>query len=533
MPTQCAAIKWWGLFTGKLVLTPRFFRLAGLPLALGLAAAVLRWLALAQTPFANGWDSYFYLVQLKSWIETGHMHSPEASLVYPLMRGFVWLFGDYVSGYKWCAASLAGWAVGLAAWGNIKQAPTGAAGQSAPRFWSASPALLPALILLFSPQLTFFTAQYPKNLLGFAFFLCLVYSMPEKPGEGWRAVITPLIWLIINYFGHRLTFVLSALYLLFWAMWAYGVKIRGVLSGRQAGIALLVLAILSVLASWLFPGLFHPADLERLSGVLGKGFQFAPWSFVQDFGPSRMKGWWLAEIAVAVLLLLLTAVRLAVKPWRMAVTLRTKALFTLGILLLFPGLEWSMTGVVCRFFMVYVLLAPLMAFDGRRMGMLWSYTTGILLFAGALLSWRSYVPSLHDPDYRLFAQVTAAASTDETYSSARPLLVIAPNALAEYFTFTTGVDALPWLPEYPVDTARLWRIAGQMRQKTVEYYANGSVCHLPGGYLWVREDRWQAALERARMEGDSVYVEQATGWPNPSRQRPAYLLRRKQANAGQ
>ena len=547
---------------------------------LGGTAALLRWLAFAQTPFANGWDSYFYLIQLKSWIETGHMHSPEASLIYPLMRCCVWLTGDYVSGYKLCAAGLAGCLTGLVAWGgrawggglfapgppaapitaplntppptppppgrgavprsNRLPSPEGEGlgvgyskgpGNTKKPPLSYPPAalfpnFLPALLLLYSPQLTFFAAQYPKNLLGLVLFLALVFSLPERPQRRWTSWAMPLMWLIVNYFGHRLTFVLALFYLLFWVLWAFGKNLKSLLPVRVVVISGLVF-VGGVLASRLFPGLFHLSDLERLGGVLGHGIQFAPWSFVQDFGPSRMSGWWLAEIAVAVLLLVLTAVRLAAKPWRKTVTLRSKALFTLGLVLLFPGLEWSMTGVACRLFMVYGLLAPLMAFDGGFLNKKLSSALGGLLVAGALFSWKSYSPALHDPNYRLFEQLTASVCADETYRSSRPELLIAPNALAEYFTFTTGTDAMPWLPEYPVDSTRLWRIAGQMRQQTVEYYARGPVRRLPGAYLLLREDHWQQALERARAEADTAYVTQATGWPNPARIRPTYLLRRK------
>jgi len=76
--------------------------------ALAALSALLRFWALDQTPFANGWDSYFYLVQLKSLEETGRMHSPEASLIYPYLRLFYWITGDYVLGIKTGVAVLCG-----------------------------------------------------------------------------------------------------------------------------------------------------------------------------------------------------------------------------------------------------------------------------------------------------------------------------------------------------------------------------------------------------------------------------------------
>jgi hypothetical protein len=63
-----------------------------------MVSALLRFRALSVTPFANGWDSYFYLVQLKSWVEQGRMHSPEASLFYPYLRLFQALQGPCCAG---------------------------------------------------------------------------------------------------------------------------------------------------------------------------------------------------------------------------------------------------------------------------------------------------------------------------------------------------------------------------------------------------------------------------------------------------
>ena len=40
-----------------------------------------RYLSFTQTEYANGWDSYFYLVQLKSFIEQGYMHSEEWTIM--------------------------------------------------------------------------------------------------------------------------------------------------------------------------------------------------------------------------------------------------------------------------------------------------------------------------------------------------------------------------------------------------------------------------------------------------------------------
>ncbi len=170
---------------------PLFAIIAGLILVV--ASIGCRYAAFMQTAFATGWDSYFYLVQLKSIVETGQMHSPEGSLIYPFLRLVYWVTQDYVAALKWGAALLCGLWTGLLYY--------------LPR--SRNMGLLLAAWAVFSPQLTYFAAAYPKNLLGIVLFAAFVLSI-ERVGK--QRVILALILLIVNYFGHRMTFGLCLVY---------------------------------------------------------------------------------------------------------------------------------------------------------------------------------------------------------------------------------------------------------------------------------------------------------------------------------
>ncbi len=70
------------------------------------ASFLLRLASLNQTPFANGWDSYFYLIQLQSLAEKGQMHSEEWTILYPLLCLLNLIF-DYVMATKVLSSLLA------------------------------------------------------------------------------------------------------------------------------------------------------------------------------------------------------------------------------------------------------------------------------------------------------------------------------------------------------------------------------------------------------------------------------------------
>ena len=491
--------------------------------SLSIASALFRYLAFTQTPFATGWDSYFYLVQIKSLEESGQMHSPEASLIYPYLWFFYRMAGDYVLAMKLASAVLCGVFTLLLCRRGPNLPLLGA--------WS-----------LFSPQLTYFAAQYPKNLLGLVLFIAFVRALDWaflKP-RAWLAV--PGLLLIINYFGHRMMFGLAVVYLLWWIGFRFKARFsRSAWCFHPAPFKMILLLGISfgafVLAGQFLPGLAQLSDLGRLSGTLSWQPQFAPLSFVQSFGLERISGWWLFEISMVLVCPLL------LKFWRikwfrdLGIGISNPALFWLCGLLLFPFLEWSLTGLAWRMFLVFILLLP-MAFDFQNISTKASKVSFMVLIAASFFSWKSYSPNLHDPDYSLFKKVTEqveyqlSENFEPTKSSnPSPELFIAHNALAEYFTFTTGIDAMPWQPEYAVDSSRLWRIAVGVQGQNLRYFVGAEnvlkIKNLGGGYFLLPEYVWQSALKNARAEQDDYFLKTAESWLNPYRIRPAFLLKRK------
>ena len=120
---------------------------------------ILRFYIYNKSPFANGWDSYFYIVQIKSYLEEGAMHSSRSSIFYPLLLFFKFLIVDYESTYKITSAFIVACfslAFFRTAWYLSKK---------------SNVAYIMGAYTLLSFQLTYFGAQYPKNLLGVVLFL--------------------------------------------------------------------------------------------------------------------------------------------------------------------------------------------------------------------------------------------------------------------------------------------------------------------------------------------------------------------------
>jgi hypothetical protein len=383
--------------------------------------------------------------------------------------------------------------------------------------------LLLAAWSVFSPHLSYFAAQYPKNLLGMVLFAALILAV-ERGGK--HRVWLMFFLLILNYFGHRMTFGLALAYLLLRVIFENRQTLVRWIYRRQTLWLLAGFVMLVFVAGMCVPGLAHLADFQRLQGTFSMTPQWAPWSFFTGFGSDKISHWWRFEL-ISVLLLLLIKILQWIKQGVLA-DAKQNALTVLSLLLLFPFLEWTFLGLSWRLFLVFVLIAPLLIKEEiykKAYGVLFPF-----LLVAAFFSWKSYAPMQHDPDYAGFDRITQRAMRHFDASN-KPELCIMHNALAEYFTFSTGIDAMPWLPEYAIDTSRLWRIATGVRLETLQYFVGepqkALVYPVGNTYYLLPEYVWQSALAKAQAEGDADFLAQTNTWYNPHAMRPAWLLRRK------
>jgi hypothetical protein len=492
-----------------------------------------RQLTYYSTDFANGWDSYFYLIQLKSYIESGEMHSSDLSLIYPLMIGIQHFTGDYINTFKLTICLLATLLTLTSFLIGVKLTK------------SFILALTISALIALSPHLTYFASQYPKNLVGFIFLFIFLLSIPfRRTGKSQNRItkyILPSSFILLNYFGHRMTFILSiALTIIFLIIQKSSPKI---ISGLLLGF------LLFIGLGTAFPGLLSIADIERFDGILASTPQFAPYSFWQTFGENRISTIWKWEIvciSISFFFNIIVGFYSLRNPSENTThkhsQLISLSLTAICILLIFPFFTWSLDGIAYRAFLVFMLIVPTSFFLNLHFifskKYFYSYKKSIHSLAWSViilfsilntLSLTSYNPKQHDPPYKLYAKVSERITRQIDTNELE--LLICHKSLAEYFTFTTGIDALPWLPEYKIEKQKLWRVASDIPNHKIQQYLTQSnqqkTKKLSTGYHLVREDIWQLFLVELQKNNETELLYQLETWKNPNRIRPSYLLKGK------
>lgn len=529
---------------------------AALLLLLAASVTLSGVIAVARTEYATGWDGYYYLVQAKSLVEKGEMHSPEYSLVYVPLLAFHAITGNYEAAYRMSSVLIKLIFVISVFVLSLSLLRNSGEKEPAVRCFTA---LLAASISAASPSLNYFFTQFPKNLLGFALLLFLMASVmglarrSREEGtsslSGFALVRLLGVFLLFSatFFTHRFSAVLSVLFLLLYALpWA-GDRLRSMMhrSGKKywiVGAAVLILLTILLILSERLPLAPSLDDLERVIQDLSPVPIFVPAAFTRTFGLFRISLPWLVEIYAAALLPFATCLLLLFRR-KFSFLRRERGYYILllfSLIGLFPFLSFTLTGLSYRLFFGTLLLLPLMLVpyigiavrkifivcssckEYRALPVL-SVAVLLLLFISFFTA-RSYRPQMHDPPYGFYQELSDEVL--EALSEKDWELIIAHKALAEMITYRHGADALPWAPEEYFSRDGVWRITAGVLRDEVAYYigpdnADEYFIRLSGDYGLLREDRWEEFMEA--ISGEPVMLEALDTWRNPMEQRPEYL----------
>lgn len=458
---------------------------------------IIRFVALNQTPYANGWDGYYYVMQAHSFIEYGHLQSLDYSLIYPYYIVLSYLIPDYELAFKIGTAILAG-VFTLLTFQLIYK-------------YSAKIhlAVLGAALTIFSPGITFFVSQFPKNLLGLIFLLPAVYYILRK-----RHVLS-ILFILLSFLTHRMTGALGVIFFLISFIrsvsWKYLLGTAG------------ILVLLSLL-----PGILGISDLERFSGAFSRYPRFNPISFIQ-LGVVHWNALWILEIMVGSLLLLYYSYR-KIKHYIKGkqISLEGLILLTIAVLVLFPFFRISQGSMGYRFILLLPFVTPfLIVFALRKLKETALLPISLILIVSSEFNYEAYDPGIHDAPNKLYMVI--AATIIDNYDPAHYQLVIAHKSLAEVIIYKSDFDALNWSVPSGIEREKVLRVVHGIPHRILSRYITADsreqMVRVDASYCIMPELTWQAILEKA--EDDSQFMTLVRKGNNPLQPRPQYLLKGK------
>lgn len=461
---------------------------------------LVRFLALNQTDFANGWDGYYYVMQAHSFISYGYLQSLDYSLVYPFYIALSYLISDFELAFKVGTALLSALLtyscfriVYLLSQRNVAMATLGAA------------------ITIFSPGITFFVSQFPKNLLGIIFLLWVVYYLIEK------RYLYALIFALVAGLTHRMAGGLGLIFLV--ASFASAMPWKYFIAS----------CIILLMASFL-PGILHFSDLARFSGQLSLNPQFSPLSFFR-LGILNHSLLWNIELLIASVLCLLAIV---VLPYRIikqkAVSIENVLPIVIVLIVFFPFFLFESGSMGYRFFLLLFFIYPFaLVFILRKLKPSILFAISLLLIVSSFFSYKSYNPNLHDaPNHMYHAMVN---DIQDNYSAEQYSLIIAHKSLAEVVIFKSDFDALNWDVSEGYGKDSVLRIVEgipiRFLFKHIADNQHNDVLILNSQYCVMPEILWLSTIANARELNDEYFMELVNVGQNPMVKRPSFLLKGK------
>ncbi|MEO9870088.1 EpsG family protein [Ekhidna sp.] len=464
----------------------------------GLLSFGLRMIVLNKSPYPNGWDGYYYVMQSHSWLTYGYLQSLDYSIIYPYFTFLSWLIGDYILAFKFGSALL-GAALVSASCIIVRKHSNN---------WLL--VLIIGCYLLFSPTLTFFIIQFPKNALGLIFFTFFLSSLIS---HSWKAILITFLFCI---FSHRMIGGFCIILLVIYSL-KY-IKLKWIILG------FIVLVIASLL-----PGIIHISDLMRFENQFSFIPQFAPFSFYRIM-EKDISLWWTLDLIIFTSLVIVSIFYYARNKEYQSDDLMSRIGWpALLILCLLPFFVMDNGSMGYRFFLV----APVLWSTYFLMKTKWKsklvYPAFILLLCFSFFSHSSYDSSKYDPPNKLYSIVVKRLS--ENYNSQSYSLVIVQKSLAEMIIYETSFDALNWNPPNGEDYDKTLRIVSNLEffhfTKYLEQGEIDMLQKLSQQYYAMPENIWRSYLERVYNAKDVTILELLKRGGNPLYDRPEYLTKGK------
>lgn len=469
-------------------------------LVISILSAITAWLALNQTPYANGWDGYYYIMQVVTFIENGTMRAPDASPIYPYYILLTYVLKDPVIAYKVGTSLLVGlfsFLVSLVSYKyNNKQLHLG---------------VLAGSISVFSPTLVFFASQFPKNLLAVNFLLLLFYFLQGKSS------LLKVLFFILCIITHRLTAGLSVILI----ATSY-VKIK---QWR------LLISLMFILAGAiiLLPGVFHFYDLERFAGAFSEKPIVPPLELIRYFGIENIPLYWKTELVILYFAFIYFFISTVI--WYYKNQEINKSVFSLLVILVIlslPVLTYEKANIGFRFILVfYIIVVLIIPFILKRTHRWIPYSLAIIFIVFSFRSFKAYSPGKHDPSYAHYFNIKM--QLEENLEPENVELIVAHQGLSQIIITYSEFEATNWKPSDKERYQKIWRVTANISKfyfkKMLEEPDWEYIIQLDYDHFLIREDIWHKFYAKANNSNFEQLKIKVNDWYNPSKTKPKYLLK--------
>ncbi len=466
-----------------------------------LGSAIVHYISLAHSDFANGWDGYYYVMQAHSFIEYGYLQSKDYSLIYLYYIFLSFIIQDYVLAFQLGTALLSA-TFSVSIFYIIYysfQKDLGLASMG-------------AILTIISPGIIFYVSQFPKNLLGIIFLSWLLYFIYK------RKLGKMILMTILCFLTHRLSAGL--------AIMAMAVYFMHDLNWKW-----LVIGFVGLVSLTFLPGLLHISDLSRFEDAFSADMHFMPLEFLQS-GITGGHIMWSIEVWLIVAMLLIYVVSIGnhfVKKKELSIT-KAFSVILIAIIIM-PFFSFSIGSMGYRFFLLaffgYPILAVYLVKDIPS-----KLVSGIGLGLILLIpfSIQAYNPAIHDAPNSLYFMI--AEEIDEDYDEQRYPLIIAHKSLAEVIIYHTDFDALNWAPDIEKQKDSIARVIHGIPQRYLKEYTeeleSGNYLRINHQYAVISESSWIKMLAKANAEQDERLLELIENGNNPMQVRPEFIKKGKE-----
>lgn len=495
--------------------------------------ATIRYDMLQKSSEPNGLDGYFYALQAKSLVQTGHLENPSYQCGYYLCGLCSYICGDAIEGVKlWSAISSAG--ISLAIYLVL--------GFATGDFYFS---ILGFLLSAASPTVTQMGVNYINNQTGVMFLLfyvaLLVLAVKKRPKSlpvKTALYSCTLVFLVLSALSHKVTLVFACLVTL---VFVIPVLIRLVKSNPSILFAVKLVSIIVFLVALIPAYKFFRLHSPRFANA----FSLPSLPFF-NATMKRTLGWGALEMSVyAVLTYILAIVMLIKKRIGRCLLLLVPALF-------FPfwnldsdmGLRQWMNAIPLGIPLVVYFVHQIVNFNGSRergsddrstlnLRLKLLVRIPVVLLCGFLYyALYNFTPDFYDresdPPYNRYRNIVRDIELDDDS------LLIAHLGLNHVYTYHKDLkDCLNWLPNFEVPVEKLWRLAyGTSERRIREVLKSNNalpeesddlIRKIDYEYTLVREDLWQAYL----LYEEPDMVEVLNNWYNPHEVRPDYIRKSK------